>query len=141
MDDEKMLQLEYKLVGTLNMFDVIPEFVTPVFENEGQLFIQGNCNPLIIENFDFLFNENMVKNVRPIVESETLIPSGKYKYEEGDEYLYAFQRSEKEIFIGTFKELKRYFNMTEIDDDFMNIEIPYFIKQIEEYKLTKKKAQ
>ena len=55
--EEKILNLEYKLVGTLNKLDVIPELVYPVFENEGQYFLQSPSNPLKIETFDFLFNE------------------------------------------------------------------------------------
>ena len=57
--EEKILNLEYKLVGTLNKLDVIPELVYPVFENEGQYFLQSPSNPLKIETFDFLFNEEM----------------------------------------------------------------------------------
>lgn len=29
---------QYKLVGTMNMFDIVPDFVYPVFESQGKYY-------------------------------------------------------------------------------------------------------
>ena len=133
--EEKILNLEYKLVGTLNKLDVIPELVYPVFENEGQYFLQSPSNPLKIETFDFLFNEEMIKSIHPLRTEELIMPTKKFVYTEGDDFLYAYQKSEKEIFIGTFHEFQRYVNCIEIEDEFMSREIPFVIGEVKRFKL------
>ena len=56
----------YRLVGILNMFDVIPEFVYPVFEYEGNFFIQDRTSVNQILSFELLMNDNLIKSIIPL---------------------------------------------------------------------------
>ena len=126
---------KYRLVGTINLFDVVPEFVIPVFENEGVFFTQAKTNPLKIEAFDFLLNPQMIRFIQPIHEFDNLImPNKKFDYVEGDDAIIGYQDSEKELFLGDFEDFKKYINGKEITDDFMSIEIPHYIKTLSNIK-------
>ena len=113
---------KYRLVGVLNLLDADTDFVIPVFENEGVYFTQAKTNPLKIDAFDFLLNPEMLGRIQLIQEFDNLLmPDKKFEYVEGDDVLYGFQTTygfdgdNKELFLGNFKDFKKYFNGKEMD--------------------------
>ena len=113
---------KYRLVGVINLLDAQTDFVIPVFENEGVYFTQAKTNPLKIDAFDFLLNPEMLGRIQLIQEFDNiLMPNKKFEYVEGDDVLYGFQTTygfdgdNKELFLGNFKDFKKYFNGKEMD--------------------------
>ena len=127
----------YRLVGILNMFDVIPEFVYPVFEYEGNFFIQDRTNVNQILSFELLMNDNLIKSIIPLNKFRITFPNQKVNYGDGDDVLIGFQLSEDELFLGTFEEFKKYAKELQIEDEFMKVEIPYYIEERNQRRLIK----
>lgn len=127
----------YRLVGILNMFDVIPEFVYPVFEYEGNFFIQDRTSVNQILSFELLMNDNLIKSIIPLNKFRITFPNQKVNYSDGDDVLIGFQLSEDELFLGNFEAFKEYAKDLQIEDEFMKVEIPYYIEEMNQKKLVK----
>ena len=127
----------YRLVGILNMFDVIPEFVYPVFEYEGNFFIQDRTSVNQILSFELLMNDNLIKSIIPLNKFKLTYSDSKINFSDGDNVLIGFQISEDELFLGTFEEFKKYAKELQIEDEFMNVEIPYYIEEMNQRRLIK----
>ena len=54
---------QYKLVGTMNIFGLIPDFVYPIFESKGKYFFQNSDNCLNIDSFDEIYGENNINRI------------------------------------------------------------------------------
>ena len=62
---------KYKLIGFINLFGVIPDFVFPVFENEGEYYFQHGNNDRI-EEFEKV-KSDLYKQIIPLIDRKNTI--------------------------------------------------------------------
>lgn len=120
----------YKLVGILNMFDLIPDFIYPVFEKDGQYYFHfGDQEKLKIEEFCPIKEEIHTK----IVKLDKIKVN--HSCEEAVFYLdsdpvFGFQTAENEVFLGHFAEMKKFLETFETEEEFLKNEIEDFIESV-----------
>ena len=116
----------YKLVGILNLFDVVPSFVYPIFEKEGRYyFITGDEETLQTEGFEIV-KESAVKRIvflNDLKTNEFL----QREFSEESEPIFVFQVSVTEIYIGAFEKIRDFLQTFETDDEILKKEINDFI--------------
>lgn len=121
----------YKLVGIFNMFDVIPDFVYPVFEREGKYFFQhaneeGHSINSPIEEF-VQIKENAIEEIKFF---KDFIVSGNQEsdYHVGSKIVYVFQINKEHLQIGTEEEMIEFAITYKSDDDKVVKELSEFLK-------------
>ncbi len=134
------MEEEFKLVGILNKLDVLNEFVYPVYEYENKYYLQSSDTLNTIESFEVIVSEIFTKSIKPLEECKLVNPCNKTTFKIGDEALYGIEFPDSKVFLGTFEELKQLVSTTKFDDDYLDIEAPYFVKTTEEQILELKKA-
>lgn len=116
----------YKLVGILNMFNVIPDFIFPVFEKDGHYYFEtGDEATLKLEEFvevkqscvdriAFLhkFKTNLSRDVEIALKSAPI---------------FGFQVSDDYVFIGNFEEIKKFLISYETNDTILRKQIEDFL--------------
>ena len=55
---------QYKLFGTMNMFDFVPDFVYPVFEKNGEYYFQNSDNSMEIDSFYKICGEKHIERIK-----------------------------------------------------------------------------
>ena len=117
---------KYKLVGIMNLFNIVPDFVRPIFENDNKLYFQiSNEKTAIITEF-VPVKENAINNVILL----NTITNNLKKREEltiSNNPLFAFQTSEEYVFIGTFEEMRDFFKSFKTDNQILSDEIRDFL--------------
>lgn len=117
---------KYKLVGIMNLFNIVPDFVRPIFENDNKLYFQiSNEKTAIITEF-VPVKENVINNVILL----NTITNNLKKREEltiSNNPLFAFQTSEEYVFIGTFEEMRDFFKSFKADNQILSDEIRDFL--------------
>lgn len=117
---------KYKLVGIMNLFNIVPDFVRPIFENDNKLYFQiSNEKTAIITEF-VPVKENAINNVILL----NTITNNLKKREEltiSNNPLFAFQTSEEYVFIGTFEEMRDFFKSFKADNQILSDEIRDFL--------------
>lgn len=118
----------YKLVGFMNLFDIVPGFVYPVFQysedhlfyfqdaNEETLKVDGFC--LISDSHCSLitfFNDSIKTNEFSSIESSI-----------GSKPIFAFQVSKDFVQIGFYKDLKKFFKSFKTTSSILQAEIDFF---------------
>ena len=121
---------KYKLIGILNVFDITPEFVYPVFEYDSRYYVQDRLSTKKIDAFELITKENFINNIQPLYKYYLTLPSRKYTYYVDDDVIMGFQLSENELFIGTKEEFIEYSKQIRVEDEFMKVELPYVIKKM-----------
>ena len=120
------MQENYRLVGILNLFDVVPDFVYPIFEREGRYyFITGDEETLKTEGFEQV-SERGVERIVWLSELKTNECKLR-EFNNESEPIFAFQVSETEVYIGVFKEIRDFLETFETDDRILKKEIKDFI--------------
>ena len=92
----------YKLVGFINMLDIRPGFVYPVFENEGKYYFQHGVN-----NQLFRFVEvraDLMDNLMPVKGNADISITLE------SNPIYAYQKRNGSIKFGDIATMKRYVN-------------------------------
>ena len=141
MEDNKKEEviLYYKLVGVLNLLDVVPEIVYPVFENKldnsKKLFVQHKGDP--IESFDFLLNKELITHVKPLESFNLVSPKITKEFKVGDESIIGYQYDDKNLFIGTIPELIQHAEETndETMKERINVVLEFYNLKNSEQKL------
>ena len=119
------MQEKYKLSGFINMFNVIPDFIFPVFEKKGIFFFEtGDETTLKLEEF-IEVKQSCIDKIVFISNFKTNL-SGEVEISLGSAPIFGFQVSEDYIFIGDFEEIKKFLMSYETDDEILK-------KQIEEF--------
>ena len=59
----------YKLIGTMNMFGIVPDFVYPIFENNGKYYFENSYNSLEIDSFYEICEEKKISRIKPLTSS------------------------------------------------------------------------
>ena len=114
---------EYTLVGFVNMFNVTPDFVFPVFQADNKLYFQ-------IGKQDQLECFVPVKNtVYPMIH---YIDNSEIRLTKNDKPIYAFQTEENNFIYGTATKLLNFFEKYHTTDDILIEEIQDFKKDVYE---------
>lgn len=128
----------FKLIGVLNMFEIIPDFVIPIFINTQEELVEPNImnKPFYIQVGSFeedtmeYFAE--LDNYRYISKERIHIFGGidsfsRGKYDIKSRPLYAFQYTDKDIFWGNYSEMKDFFKNYKTDDEVLQEQIQDFL--------------
>lgn len=140
---------DFKLVGTLNMYEIIPDFVIPIFINTQEkiedpnimnksFYIQvGSDEKDTIEYYTKLDNYGPRLKQRVSIFREVSIYSGRI-YDIESRPVYAFQYTETDIMCGNYSEMKEFLKKYQIEDEnlqkriqeFLNLESAHIWKRI-----------
>ena len=143
----KIPEFKYRPVNLYNPFpyaalnaEIAPEYeagTRPIGSNwrgyENQITSTDTSNKSVY--YQFVLEPGDIADIKSEIEKSG---TKKFVYTEGDDFLYAYQKSEKQIFIGTFHEFQKYVNCIEIEDEFMSREIPFVIGEVKKFKLGKR---
>lgn len=135
----KNKKTRYKLIGTMNMFGIVPDFVYPIFENNGKYYFQNSYNSLEIDSFYEICEEKKISIIKPLTSSFNKLINVKEYYTIGDEPLVAFQTSEEKYFIGTGDVFCEFIKDIKIDNEILSKSINDFQKEIKLAKSLKRK--
>ena len=130
---------KYKLFGTMNMFDFVPDFVYPVFENNGKYYFQNSDNSIKIDSFYEICGEEHISKIKPLTSSFNKLINVKEHYVVGDEPLVAFQTSEEKYFIGTSDVFNEFIKDIKIENKILSEMITDFQNEIKLAKSLQKK--
>ena len=99
----------YKLVGFVNLFGFMPDFVIPVFEKGGSYYFgEGNEKSLKLSRFTKIDDDcSHIKRITFLTDIKNNLKRGRELSLES-EPLFAFQASEDYVFVGTCCETKTY---------------------------------
>lgn len=128
----------YKLVGTINIFGIYPDFVYPVFENNGKHYFQHSENNII----DYFIEASKNKRFNIIRYSE--IDSNmniKDIYTIGDKPIFAFQTDKSNIFISELDNFIEFISNIETEDYVLIEQISEFIDEVNLRKIQTKKKK
>lgn len=120
------MQDNYKLVGILNLFDIVPDFVYPIFERDNQYyFITGDQEALKTEGFEVLKDAAVKRIIRL---SDLKINEFKQReFSKESTPIFAFQVSAREVYLGFFEEIKEFLKNLETEDEILKRAIEDFI--------------
>lgn len=132
----------YKLIGFLNLFNVVPDFVYPVFEYNDSFYFQDECNGKII---DFVLVKSSVYSmITKINEYKRVLGTKKAVLEIGSKSVYAFQIERGKIVCGEAMLMLNFFTTYTTNSEFLKREIATFKRElinsesVEEYKRKQK---
>jgi hypothetical protein len=129
--------LKFKLVGILNSFDIMPDFVIPIFvclqdiatdePRKIYYFQVVNDESDTLSCFSKLSNydEHYIKNVQ-FLEKATSYTD--VLFDVHSKPLYAFQSSKDDVFIGNYGEMKEFLGKYKTEDDILKEEIQDFLE-------------
>ena len=130
---------QYKLFGIMNMFDFVPDFVYPVFENQGKYYFQNSDNSIEIDSFYEICGEKHISRIKPLTSSFNRLIDVKEYYTVGDEPLVAFQTSEEKYFIGTSDIFNEFIKDIKIENGILSERIADFQNEIKLAKSLQRK--
>lgn len=126
------MQSNYKLVGFINSFNVIPDFVYPIFEcdQDKKLYFEFAEDKNKLENLCFLPLEKesyksmviFLDNINHNLNDTQIIITTSSKAISG------FQTSENEIKFGNYEYFKKFFESYETEDEYLQEEILDFLE-------------
>lgn len=123
-DRKKCEGKTYELFGVSNFFDIIPDFVVPVFtckeEGDDKKYIQEGEKDHI-NNFAELNNYPIIP-LAEILTNDINFPL----FTVDSKALYAFQTAENEYFIGYSDQLKEFLSKFRTDDEILREQITEF---------------
>jgi len=112
-------QEKYKLVGTINVYGLVPGFTEPIFERDGKHYFQGRSTERTIEYFEEITKEELIKKIHFLTEKDKL-KNIKDKYCIGDKAIAAFQLNDKENFVSSIPEFLKFINSILINNPNIN---------------------
>ena len=121
---------KYKLIGFLNMFNIVPDFVFPVFEFNGELFFQEGENDKI-KGFNPAKSAIRTKII-PVV-------SNKFSdiridlFDISTDPIYAFQ-TEEQVVYGTSSFMRQFFKAYSPQNEVLALEIRDFLENLSQPK-------
>lgn len=131
--------VKYKLYGTMNIFNLVPDFVYPVFECNGKYYFQKNDNHMTIDSFDEICGEEHTSRIKPLSSSFNRLVNIKDYYRVGDESVIAFQTSDDKYFIGNRDAFNEFIKDIKIDDEILLKNISEFQSEIKLARTLEKK--
>ena len=107
---------QYKLVGVLNLYEVVPDFVYPIFEKDKKYYFLVICEKeLKIKGFE-MENTSAIKRIKFLDNIKSNL-SEEIILTKESEPIFAFQLSYEHVHIGFYKEFKQYFDKYEADNE------------------------
>lgn len=132
--------LSFKLVGVLNILDILPSFVDPVFIcvqddpeepdiMKKELYFQvGDEEKNKLTFFEKLKTYGKAKEKVTFLNLNNNKKYLQKQFTIHSDPLYAFQSSESEIHLGSYYEMQEFFRNFQTDDHFLKKEIQNFLK-------------
>lgn len=122
----------YKLVGFLNMFNVIPDFVYPVFkcDEDKNLYFQSEYDKdnLKIECF-VQVKEDALKLITYLENIKHNVNDTQRKITINSEITFGFQVSENEVKFGNYEYFKNFFDTFNSQNQVLTNQISAFLKE------------
>lgn len=130
--------LDFKLVGVLNRFDLIPDFVEPIFickqditDEHGEppyYFQVGDDETDTLMSFSRIdeYGEQYIQQVKLLETLNVNINSTKL-FNIHSKPIYAFQTTEKDVYIGEYSDMKKYLNSYHTESKILREEIQDFL--------------
>lgn len=119
---------KYKLIGFLNLFDVIPDFVYPVFENDGLYYFQDEYHGKII---DFVLVKSSVHSmITKKNEYKKILGKENVVLEIGSKPIYSFQLEKNKIVCGEDVHMLKFFQTYTTDNKAIKKEIVAFNREL-----------
>lgn len=117
---------EYKLIGFLNLFNIVPDFVLPVFEFNGELFFQeGKMDT--IESFS---------RAKPAIRTR-IIPidsnsnnNHNVLFDLSSKPVYAFETTDKQVVYGNSSFFRQFFQTYIPENEVLALEINDFLESL-----------
>lgn len=119
---------EYKLTGFLNMFDIVPDFVYPIFQCDDIYYFQEGNNDKI-DSF-VPVKSAVYPMVHKISDYEKIIGFKNETNTVNSRPLYAFQVKDNEVFCGNAEMILEFFDTYSTDNTFLKEEIEDFKKEL-----------
>jgi len=120
----------YKLVGILNLFNVIPDFIYLVFERNKQYYLlTGDEETLRIKEFVPVKNSAIGRIIKLSYLNTNEIQQVDFTKE--SKPIFGFQVSDTEVFLGFFEEIKEFLQNFETQDEILKEEISDFLSAYE----------
>lgn len=107
---------QYKLVGFLNLFEVVPDFVYPIFEKDNNYYFcivseeELKIKDFELESFSNLKKIKYLSDIKSNLSEEMILTKD-------SEPVFGFQSSYEYVHIGFFKEFKEFFETYEADNE------------------------
>lgn len=120
------MHTKYKLIGFLNMFNIVPDFVFPVFEFNGDFFFQEGENDKI-KSYSPAKSSIRTKII-PVV-SDTISNIRSSLFDISSDPIYAFQ-TEEQVVYGTSAFLQQFFETYSPTNEVITLEIRNFLKSL-----------
>lgn len=116
----------YKLVGILDLFGVVPNFVYPVFEKNGQYyFLVCDKNFKEIERFEPV-KDSCVSRIVYLSNLKTNMFQ-QTDFSKNSEPIFVFQLSEDEIFVAPISEAASFFETFKTENSILKKKIADFL--------------
>lgn len=119
---------QYELYGFLNMFEIVPDFVFPIFQSKNRYYFQDGENDMITGFVPV--NSLACTRVQQIGNYKRIIGIKNKKLEINSKPIYAFQTSKSEIICGESKMMLNFFNSYQTENLILKEEIQDFINEI-----------
>lgn len=119
----------YKFIGVLNLFNVYPDFLFPIYTKENKFFFH-NGNKNRIYNFDMI-PESVLEKIIYLDRSDVQIynESDKEYFFVHDTPVYSFQSDNNKIFCSDLGKMIRYLSVFDTDDAILKKQIEKFISE------------
>lgn len=114
----KSKRTEYKLIGSINISDTIPNFLIPIFERNGKYYFQNSENGIKIDSFDEIIDENYLKNIKLFKEYYSKFLNIQNKYTINSDVVCVFQLELDKIIVSNLEDMEKFLfdNNYEIKD-------------------------
>lgn len=120
------MNLKYKLIGFVNLFNIVPDFVLPIFKKEDKLYFQEGKDDEILK-----FGEAKQNIINKIIPFDKVCNNNiNLLFDINSKPIYAFQENSKKVICGVSSVLMTYFKAYEPSNDVLKSEILDFLKDI-----------
>lgn len=124
----------YKFIGVINFFGVCPDFVYPIFENDGKYYFQ-KTNYTIITSFSEIKDTLHINMINFLDEDITMFINIKNQYYVGEEAIVAFQANSNKFFVSNTSSFVSFISKFTTDDHILREEIDTFLDSVKRRKL------
>jgi len=129
----------YKLIGFLNMFNIVPDFVYPIFEQSGQFYFQSGAHDKI-DNFVQVKCEMYPRISHIEYKGQQMTRKG-YVITKDSKPLYAFQIGQNKFVFGNSRQMLGFLSKYITHNPILKEQIEDFRKEIGDKSITKYKTK
>ena len=134
--EEERVNKEYKLYGTVNLLDIVPGFVYPVFEDENHVLYFGDCSTdyqVISKYTEFIpiRKSEVLGMIKPLSETDNVLMGIQDSYKLYHGAICATEFKAGKIFIGDVPHYMEFCETFETDDEDYAIELAKELKDLQ----------